>query len=60
MAIEIAGVYPGLNVLDACAAPGGKSFAAAIRMENRGEITSCDLHEKKLQSLGIFDICYNT
>ncbi len=49
MAIEIAGVCPGLNVLDACAAPGGKSFAAAIRMENRGEITSCDLHEKKLR-----------
>ena len=49
MAIEIAGVRPGMKVLDACAAPGGKSFAAAIRMENRGEITSCDLHEKKLR-----------
>ena len=48
MAIEIAGVRPGMNVLDACAAPGGKSFAAAIRMENRGHIISCDLHEKKL------------
>ena len=49
MAIEIAGVHPGMKVLDACAAPGGKSFAAAIRMENRGEIISCDLHEKKLR-----------
>ncbi len=53
MAVEIAGVQPGINVLDACAAPGGKSFAAAIRMENRGQIVSCDLHEKKL---GMIDI----
>lgn len=48
MAIDIAGVRPGIKVLDACAAPGGKSFAAAVRMKNSGSITSCDLHEKKL------------
>lgn len=48
MAVEISGLRPGMKVLDACAAPGGKSFAAALRMENRGEIVSCDLHEKKL------------
>lgn len=47
-AVEIAGVRPGMRVLDACAAPGGKSFAAAIRMEDRGQIISCDLHGKKL------------
>ncbi len=39
---------PGMRVLDGCAAPGGKSFLAAILMENRGEILSCDLHAKKL------------
>ena len=38
---------PGMKVLDVCAAPGGKSFAAAIRMEDRGEIWSCDLHPHK-------------
>ena len=38
---------PGMKVLDMCAAPGGKSFAAAIRMEDRGEIWSCDLHPHK-------------
>ena len=38
-----------LRVLDACAAPGGKSFAAAIAMGGRGQITSCDIHEHKLQ-----------
>lgn len=48
MAVEIASPTPGSKVLDACAAPGGKSFAAAVRMVNRGSIISCDLHGKKL------------
>ena len=51
MAVEIAAPEPGMRVLDACACPGGKSFAAAIRMEDRGEILSCDIHEKKLRLL---------
>ena len=38
---------PGDRVLDACAAPGGKSFAAALAMEDRGEIVSCDIHKHK-------------
>lgn len=37
----------GARVLDCCAAPGGKSFAAAIAMAGRGEITSCDIHPHK-------------
>ena len=37
-----------MRVLDCCAAPGGKSFAAAIAMQNRGDITSCDLHAHKI------------
>ena len=37
----------GAKVLDCCAAPGGKSFAAAIAMEGTGEITSCDVHAHK-------------
>ena len=36
-----------IRVLDCCSAPGGKSFAAAIAMEGRGEITSCDVHAHK-------------
>lgn len=48
LAVLIAGPKSGMRVLDACAAPGGKSFAAAILMQNLGEIVSCDIHEKKL------------
>ena len=36
-----------IKVLDCCSAPGGKSFAAAIAMEGRGQITSCDIHAHK-------------
>jgi 16S rRNA (cytosine967-C5)-methyltransferase len=37
----------GVSVLDCCAAPGGKSFAAAIAMKGNGNITSCDIHAHK-------------
>lgn len=47
-AVTVAELKPGMKVLDACAAPGGKSFAAAIDMCNTGSILSCDLHEMKL------------
>ena len=48
LAVTAAGLRPGMRVLDACAAPGGKSFAAAIDMEDRGEIISCDIHSHKI------------
>lgn len=48
LAVMAAEVRPGMSLLDCCAAPGGKTFAAAIAMENRGEILSCDIHVKKL------------
>lgn len=37
-----------IRVLDCCAAPGGKSFAAAIAMGDRGRIVSCDVHAHKV------------
>jgi len=49
LAAEAAGVEPGQRVLDCCGAPGGKSFAAAIRMENRGDVISCDIHPHKVK-----------
>ena len=47
LAVLASGASPGQRVLDVCAAPGGKSFAAAIAMGNRGEVISCDLHPHK-------------
>ena len=47
-AVLASGVKPGDRVLDVCAAPGGKSFAAAMAMEDRGEIIACDIHRHKL------------
>ena len=54
LAVMAAGVRPTMKVLDSCAAPGGKSFAAAIAVENKGSILSCDLHphKKKLIEAG--------
>lgn len=46
-----AGVKAGDRVLDVCAAPGGKSFSAALAMGNRGSILSCDLHANKLSRI---------
>lgn len=48
-AVAAAGPESGMRVLDACSAPGGKSFAAAIAMRDRGSILACDIHEKKLR-----------
>ena len=48
-AVRAAAPQKGWRVLDGCAAPGGKSFLAAMLMENTGSILSCDLHEKKLK-----------
>ncbi len=49
MAVLAAGLKPDQRVLDTCAAPGGKSFAAAVAMKNEGSITSCDIHPHKLK-----------
>ncbi|WP_345807433.1 16S rRNA (cytosine(967)-C(5))-methyltransferase RsmB [Bacillus pumilus] len=40
---------PGEAVLDACAAPGGKSTHIAERMNDEGQIVSLDLHEHKVK-----------
>lgn len=45
----VAGPRKGDRVQDVCAAPGGKSFAAAIAMEGEGQILSCDIHPHKLK-----------
>jgi hypothetical protein len=40
-----------VQILDCCSAPGGKSFAAAIAMEGKGHIHSCDIHSHKTACL---------
>ena len=61
LSVLCAGIFKGAHVLDCCAAPGGKSFAAA--MDGAGSIVSCDIHTHKLgliqkgaQRLGIPEI----
>lgn len=40
---------PGDNVIDVCAAPGGKTTAIAERMRNKGRIKAFDIHEHKVE-----------
>ena len=51
LVVKAAGLQPGMKVLDCCAAPGGKSFAAAMEMKNRGVLISCDIHPHKIALL---------
>ncbi len=48
LSVLCAQLTPGQRVLDCCAAPGGKSFAAAMAMDGRGSILSCDVHPHKI------------
>ena len=48
MAVLAAEPNPGMRVLDVCSAPGGKSFAASIAMQNEGVIHSRDISGAKL------------
>lgn len=49
LAAMAAAAAPGDRVLDVCAAPGGKSFAMAMDMGDRGQILSCDIHPYKVK-----------
>ena len=67
LSVLCADIQPGQNVLDCCAAPGGKSFAAAIAMQGQGSVTACDVHEHKVEliakgarRLGLVDIIAQT
>ncbi|WP_164669055.1 16S rRNA (cytosine(967)-C(5))-methyltransferase RsmB [Virgibacillus doumboii] len=46
---EMLKAQPGMDVLDACSAPGGKTTHIAEKMENQGTITAYDLHAKKVR-----------
>ena len=46
--VKSAGIKPGDDILDLCAAPGGKSFARSILLNNTGSVTSCDPNDSRL------------
>ena len=46
-AAEAVQVKPGMRVLDACAAPGGKSCYMAETMQGTGRVFAWELHEKR-------------
>ena len=50
-AVKEFGPAAGEVLIDVCAAPGGKTFAAAIGMQNSGVIHAMDLHGNKLRAL---------
>lgn len=47
-AIELLGIKEGMQVLDLCAAPGGKTTYAAQKLGSAGRVVSCDIHNHKL------------
>ena len=52
LAVDMLQISPaGHKLLDACAAPGGKTFACAEQMANKGMIVAADLHADRLAQL---------
>jgi 16S rRNA (cytosine967-C5)-methyltransferase len=48
---EIVDPQPGDLIVDVCAAPGGKAFAMAERMGDRGKIYAWDIYKRKLSQI---------
>lgn len=48
---ELLAPQPGERVLDACAAPGGKTSYMAALMQNQGEIVATDSNSRRIESL---------
>ncbi|MCR8641711.1 16S rRNA (cytosine(967)-C(5))-methyltransferase RsmB [Paenibacillus sp. N1-5-1-14] len=46
---EVVDPKPGMQVLDCCAAPGGKTTHMAEKMQDQGIVWACDVHEHKEQ-----------
>lgn len=51
IACQLLDPRPGEKIIDACAAPGGKTVYLAQLMKNRGAVIACDRDPKRLQIL---------
>ena len=49
---DLVDAKPEENILDVCAAPGGKTMAMAESMNNKGSILAWDIYEHRLASIG--------
>jgi 16S rRNA (cytosine967-C5)-methyltransferase len=52
LAALLAGVRPGMRVVDFCAGAGGKTLALAAQMRNRGKLVACDVSDWRLERAG--------
>jgi 16S rRNA (cytosine967-C5)-methyltransferase len=51
LAVKLAEIKPGQQVMDLCAGAGGKTLAAAAYMQNKGQVYAFDIVENKLKEL---------
>lgn len=51
VSVDLLAPCPGESVLDACAAPGGKTAIIASRMQGRGELVAMDLYDDRIRVL---------
>ena len=52
VAALLAGVRPGMRVVDFCAGAGGKTLALAAQMRNKGKLVACDTAGWRLERAG--------
>lgn len=51
LAVEAAGISPGMRVMDLCASPGGKALLAAEKTGDKGRVLAGDVSEAKTERI---------